>query len=436
VRRRDAIRYRYKTRRTAADHHQVHWTPPDRAAPTGPSDHGAIPARDHVGIESSDLIRESGAALHRRFAVEPRAGQRQLGDSHLRKLVGALTFALVAGLGLSVPGVAAASPAARPIVVGSSAAQPMGGGSSVARPMLAAGSAAQPMNPAATGLSTAKVVIIVGPVGVASTQTAYINDANQAYAEAIKFSSNVIRIYSPNATWANVAPALQGASVVVYMGHGNGLTSPYHLTFDINNIPSTVDGLGLNPPGNTTNNSTTTYYGEAELAKSIKLAPNAVVIQGHLCYSAGNSEPQNAPPKFVEARLRADNFTAGWLRTGARAVISEVYANSMAGWYIDELFSTHQTIDQIWRSAPTFNSDIQTSASIRTSWATLEMDPNPNLKTNEHFSRAIGGDLTLTSDAVVGSGGHSTFEPVTLGQSGPTSRTDVGSSWVGAQHMR
>lgn len=317
----------------------------------------------------------------------------------MRKLVGALTLSLLAGFGLSVPAVSAASPAA-------------------------------------AGLSTAKVVIIVGPVGVASTQAYYIADTNTAATDARKWSADVVTIYSPHATWANVEPALQGASIVVYMGHGNGLTSPYHPTFDINSIPSGVDGLGLNPPGNTTNNSTTTYYGEATLAKDVKLAPNAVVIQAHLCYSAGNSEPQNAPPRHAEARLRADNFTAGWLQTGARAVISEVYATGMAGWYIDQLFTTHQTIDQIWRSASTFNNDVATSASIRTSWATIEMDLNPKVTTNEHFSRALGGDLTLTSDAVLASAFQSPFQRVTLGQSGPSGRTAMSSTWFAFGNLR
>lgn len=317
----------------------------------------------------------------------------------MRKIVGALALSLIAAFGLSVPGVAAASPAS-------------------------------------VGLSTAKVVIIVGPVGNTSTQNSYIADANDAAAHAREWSANVITIYSPNATWANVEPALQGASVVVYMGHGNGLTSPYHPTFDINSIPSTVDGLGLNPPGNTTNNSTTTYYGEATLAKYVKLAPNAVVIQAHLCYSAGNSEPQNKPPTYAVARLRADNFTAGWLKTGARAVISEVYSTGMAGWYIDQLFNTHQTIDQIWRSAPTFHNDVAVSASIRTSWATIEMDLNPNVTTNEHFSRAIGGDLSLTSDAVMAAAAHSAFLRVTLGQSNPVGRSIFGSTWVSSLQAR
>ena len=50
-------------------------------------------------------------------------------------------------------------------------------------------------------------------------------------------------IYSPNATWPAVKAALQGASLVVYMGHGNGWPSPYRDAL----YPPTQDGFGLNP---------------------------------------------------------------------------------------------------------------------------------------------------------------------------------------------
>ena len=58
----------------------------------------------------------------------------------------------------------------------------------------------------------------------------YRNDANQVYAEAIKYTNNVVKVYSPGATWSKVQAAVNGASIVVYMGHGNGWPSPY--TFD------------------------------------------------------------------------------------------------------------------------------------------------------------------------------------------------------------
>lgn len=297
----------------------------------------------------------------------------------MRKLLGALSLAWLIGLGIAVPAASAST------------------------------------------LSTAKVVIIVGPV--AGSTASYEADANNAAATARLYSSNVVTIYTPHATWAAVYAAMRGAAIVVYMGHGNGLPSPYHPKFNINAIPPGVDGLGLNPPGNTTNNSTTQYYGEDILGKYVHLAPNAVVILAHLCYSAGNSEMQNPAPTFAVARLRVDNMGAGWLRTGARAVISEVFSGGMAGWYIKQLFTTHQSINALWQSAPTFRHDVQVSASIRNTWATVQLDPVPGLAGNEHFGRAISGDMTLLSDAVVGLPVSSPYQHVTLGQPGSATRS-------------
>ena len=73
------------------------------------------------------------------------------------------------------------------------------------------------------------------------------------------------------------------------MGHGNGWPSPYPPFQTL-----TKDGLGLNPTAGT-DNSTTKYYGESYI-DDVALAPNAVVILGHLCYSAGNSEGGDPEP--------------------------------------------------------------------------------------------------------------------------------------------
>ncbi len=280
----------------------------------------------------------------------------------------------------------------------------------------------------ASTLFNAKVVIIVGPV--AGSTGSYESDANDAAAKARQYSTNVVTIYTPHATWAAVSAALQGASIVVYMGHGNGYTSPYHPTFDPNAIPATVDGLGLNPNDTSSNNTTTEYHGEAALAKSIHLAPNAVVILAHLCYSAGNSEPQDPAPTFSTARLRVDNMGAGWLRTGARAVISEVYSSGMAGWWIQHLFTTQATIGDLFKAAPTYHNDIQASASIRNAWATVQLDLDPHATGNEHFSRAISGDMTLLSGSVVGNPVSSPYGQSNLGQSGAGARTSLGSTIV------
>ena len=71
----------------------------------------------------------------------------------------------------------------------------------------------------------AKVVVVVGPSGGATNR--YRAEARAAAALARKYTPDVTEIYSPNATWPAVSKALQGASLVIYMGHGNGWPSQY-----------------------------------------------------------------------------------------------------------------------------------------------------------------------------------------------------------------
>ena len=89
----------------------------------------------------------------------------------------------------------------------------------------AVGTFAVPAPARAAQTSDAKVVIIVGATHSATTK--YRGYADQAYAEAIKYTPNVVKVYSPNATWSKVKSATVGASVVIYFGHGNGWPSPY-----------------------------------------------------------------------------------------------------------------------------------------------------------------------------------------------------------------
>ena len=141
-----------------------------------------------------------------------------------------------------------------------------------------------------------KVVIIVGPTHGATAS--YRADANSAYAEAIKYTSNVVKVYSPNATWSKVKAAVKGASIVLYLGHGNGWPSPY--TYDPEY--KTKDGFGLNATAGN-GDSNTKYYGEPYVA-TLDLAPNAVILLNHLCYASGNSEPGDKAPSQTTARKR------------------------------------------------------------------------------------------------------------------------------------
>jgi flagellar hook assembly protein FlgD len=235
-----------------------------------------------------------------------------------------------------------------------------------------------------------KVVIIVGPAGSATDY--YRADGDAAYAEALRYTSNVVKVYSPTATWAVASAALQGASIVIYMGHGNGFPSPYNSTL----MTDRQDGLGLNPTAGT-DDTTTQYWGELYLAQQVRLAPNAVVLLHHLCYASGNSESGMPVPTLAVAQQRVDNMAAGWLQAGARAVIAEGHFSP--AWYVTQLFTTHQTVDQVWRGAPSQNGAAFTFPSTRTPGATAEMDPDG---TPNGYWRAATGWLDLTTDQVTG----------------------------------
>jgi len=223
------------------------------------------------------------------------------------------------------------------------------------------------LNPAPTRADTSvdpKIVIIVGPVE--GTTSSYRADADEAYNEAIQYSSDVTKIYSPNATWTAVKAATAGASLVVYLGHGNGWPSPY--TYDP--TYATKDGFGLNAVAGAgdTNNK---YYGEPSIA-TLDLAPGAVVILNHLCYASGNPESGGADPTVTVAHQRVDNFASAFFKAGAAAVIADGHGS--AAPYIRSLFTTDASILDLWTAAPYANGHVASFASARTPGTTAYTD--------------------------------------------------------------
>lgn len=255
--------------------------------------------------------------------------------------------------------------------------------------LAAAGSLGLAASPAAAA-TPPKVVVIVGPAG--SMTASYRSEAEAIAAEARRWTSDVTTFFSANATWELVKPALQGANVVVYLGHGNGFPSPYSSTL----LPATQNGLGLNPyPGS--GDSTTRYWGEAYLAAEVRLAPGALVLLHHLCYASGNSEPGRGEPTVEVAQQRVDNMAAGWSAAGAGAVIADAHRGSV--YYMNALFATSQTLDSLWRVAPGANWNLIPFPSVRTPGRLGQLDPETP---TTGFYRSFLGDPTLTTDAVRG----------------------------------
>ena len=133
-----------------------------------------------------------------------------------------------------------------------------------------------------------KVVIIVGATHGATAS--YRADADVAYAEASKYTSNVVKVYSPNATWSKVKAAVVGASIVIYMGHGNGWPSPY--TYDPKY--TTKDGFGLNATAGA-GDYNNKYYGEPYMASST--SPRAPS-----CCSTTCATPRATPSRATPSR--------------------------------------------------------------------------------------------------------------------------------------
>ena len=248
---------------------------------------------------------------------------------------------------------------------------------------------------AATVSPNPKIVLIVGATG--SVTSSYRSDMDAVAATAAKYSTNIVKVYSPNATWAAVRSALQGANIVVYMGHGNGFPSPYNSIL----MPDRVDGFGLNAAAGK-GDSNNTYYGESIVSGQVRLAPNSLVILSHLCYASGDSEPGNPQPTLAVAQRRIGNFAAGFRQAGASTVIADGHNDPSS--YLDALFSTHQTMEQLWRADPGTAGHVFAFTSDRTPGDTALGDPDTltgNVYTNFYRSIVVAPGTT-TDDVLSG----------------------------------
>ncbi len=244
--------------------------------------------------------------------------------------------------------------------------------------------------PAATLASAAvpRVAIVVGPVG--GTTSYYKGLADQAASAARKAGAEVVKVYTPNATWPAVKQALTGASIVVYLGHGNGWPSRYRDSL----YPPTQDGFGLNPVAGV-DDTNHQYFGEAAV-QTLHLAPNAVVVLSHLCYASGNSEPGLPEGTQSDAIQRVDNFAAGFLKAGASAVVAE--AGLGPAYYVKALLAGQGSIERIYGNAPTANGVAPIAlASVRSPGYTVRLDPE---SAGGGYVRSLVSKGGLTADEV------------------------------------
>jgi hypothetical protein len=177
-----------------------------------------------------------------------------------------------------------------------------------------------------------KVAIIVGPVGAELTPV-YIEIAEAAARRAEAAGAVVARAYSPDADPQHVLAAVDGARIVVYLGHGVGVPNPYSDHPD----PEKVNGWALQGPNARGDHSdswqdgTLKYYGEAWIARNARPAPGWVMIYSNACYAAGAGEPDQPPASRDDAVSRLARYAQTPLREmGASAVFATDFYESAA----------------------------------------------------------------------------------------------------------
>jgi len=203
---------------------------------------------------------------------------------------------------------------------------------------------ARPTTVAAAG---PKVAIIVGPVG--SLTSSYRSGANRVADAAIAAGATVVRAYSPKATWPRVRDAVDGASVVVYFGHGNGYPNPYTQGHE---YTDRVNGFGLNRTtgnGDSDNWSTTMVYcGEKALLGTLSASDGAaqrqycgggaltpapgftmVYAQAHYAPGFGERYVESDPiTTLTQARQRVANYSTPVLRLGGAGYFATAYSDA------------------------------------------------------------------------------------------------------------
>jgi hypothetical protein len=203
-------------------------------------------------------------------------------------------------------------------------------------------------SPAAAGTAR-KVAIIVGPVG--SLTASYRSGADRVATAAAAAGATVVKVYSPNATWANVKAAVNGANVIVYYGHGNGYPNPYSTGENIDR----VNGWGLNRTtkgGDADNWSTSmAYCGEKVLLghltasddsvrqtycggtanDGITPAPGFVMVYAQAHYTPGFGERYNESDPLTtqaDAQAHVRHYSYPVLKLGASAYFATAYADA------------------------------------------------------------------------------------------------------------
>ena len=180
------------------------------------------------------------------------------------------------------------------------------------------------------------MVVIVGPVGELTDR--YLARGEAAAREAERFTPNVTRVFSPDATWPVVREALRAR---IWSSTWVTATAGRAIARVSTHRRRTASGSTLWPAVATTRTSTSARAP----SRGVRLGPNAIVLLHHLCYASGNTEPGLDEGTPEQARERVDNYAAGFIAAGAEAVVAEGHLSP--AWYVRSILADDRTIEDL-----------------------------------------------------------------------------------------
>ncbi|MFN0202052.1 MAG: hypothetical protein ACKVTZ_11080 [Bacteroidia bacterium] len=121
----------------------------------------------------------------------------------------------------------------------------------------------------------------------------------------------VAEFYCPNNDWNKIKQAANGAHFLVYQGHGILLSDS----------PFEIGGFWLKDD----------VVRPERIKNDLKLAPNAIILMGGVCYAAGTSASDgNKDIGMKEAQKRVAMYSKPFMETGASAYIANNWHGGLA----------------------------------------------------------------------------------------------------------
>ena len=166
-----------------------------------------------------------------------------------------------------------------------------------------------------------KAIIVIGN----DIKTFNVDDINKTQ-QIFKEKNITVKIFNQNENnWDSIVKESKGANFFIYTGHGTTLGYNH-----------TVGGLVLNE-----------FISSEQIEKELKLAPNAVVLLGPVCFSAGTSASDKVfDIGKEEAEKRVSNYALPFIKNN----IAVYYAKSDNLFFSSflNLFFTGITINEIY----------------------------------------------------------------------------------------